>query len=367
MRLPYLTAGGIIAFALLFLCAVDLTSQEDKSARQKRIEEEIKRLRSEITELKASEKTTAQRVESLRLEQALHLREAERLGLEIEATETRIADLQAKEKEINESLVPRRAELGRILRRLYTSGKLSNRMLRLLLSMPDSEDVGLAYTYLSSLAEREQDFITGYLADLAALEEKRQELSQRKTELRELQVKERQASEEALQAEQEHSRLLAQIRSRLDNLMERLSKTEAGSPDIGFGAGKGRLIWPCRGDIVARFGLNYDRDYTVAFECDGIEIKARAGTPVLAVFDGKVVFADWIDERGNMVVLDHGRGYYTLYAHLAGFDVKLGGEVIEGQKIGSVGETGSIKGPILHFEIREFAKPQNPESWLKRY
>ena len=62
--------------------------------------------------------------------------------------------------------------------------------------------------------------------------------------------------------------------------------------------------------------------------------------------------------------LDHGKGYYTLYAHLAGFAVNLGDTVLAGRKIGSVGETGSLKGPILHFEIREFAKPQNPRSWL---
>ena len=355
-----------VLFAAIVLSVVLASSPRLEAGGQQDIEREIQRLRSEISALKASEKTTAQRIETLRLERTLHIREAERLAMEIPSVENRIAELGRQESDIEASLNRRREELGSVLRSLYINGRLSRRLLYSVLSMPEAGQVALAYTYMSALAQRERDFIDNYNADLQQLAAKRQELHGTRRKLMLLQNEERQASDSAMESEREHQRLLLQIRDRLDGLMEQLAKAVSGAPDIGFTARKGLLVWPSSGELVARFGRNQDRDYNVEFECDGIEIKAEAGTPVRAVHSGKVVFSDWIDERGNMVVLDHGRGYYTLYAHLAAFDVKLGDQVTEGQKLGTVGETGSLKGPILHFEIREFARALDPEQWLRR-
>jgi len=99
---------------------------------------------------------------------------------------------------------------------------------------------------------------------------------------------------------------------------------------------------------------------------DGIDISVPVGTPVRAVAKGRVDFAnDDYEGVGGMVVLNHGDGYYTIYSHLSDVNVSTGTEVQAGVVIGPSGETGSLKGPVLHFEVRKGSSPLNPESWLR--
>ena len=91
-----------------------------------------------------------------------------------------------------------------------------------------------------------------------------------------------------------------------------------------------------------------------------------SGTPVRAVAKGRVDAAnDDFEGIGGIVVLNHGDGYYTLYSHLSEVNVRSGQEVLPGATIGKVGDEGSLKGPMLHFEVRKGTSPQNPETWLR--
>src|SRR5262245_35253192 len=99
---------------------------------------------------------------------------------------------------------------------------------------------------------------------------------------------------------------------------------------------------------------------------DGIDISVPVGTAVRSVAKGRVDFAnDDYEGVGGMVVLNHGDGYYTIYSHLSDVSVSTGTEVQAGAVIGHSGETGSLKGPVLHFEVRKGATALNPESWLR--
>ena len=90
------------------------------------------------------------------------------------------------------------------------------------------------------------------------------------------------------------------------------------------------------------------------------------GTPVKAVAKGRVEYtSDSYASYGEIVILNHGDSYYALYAHLSDITVSVGQEVITGQTIGRSGETGSLKGPILHFEVRKGGTALNPEDWLQ--
>jgi len=99
---------------------------------------------------------------------------------------------------------------------------------------------------------------------------------------------------------------------------------------------------------------------------NGIDIKAPLGTPVHAVAKGKVVYNDRFLGYGNVVLVDHGKGYYTLYAHLQDIKVNLKDIVEKDQVVGSVGDTGSLEGPKLHFELRKNGKPVDPIPFLKK-
>lgn len=132
-----------------------------------------------------------------------------------------------------------------------------------------------------------------------------------------------------------------------------------------FLAFKGLLIMPVRGKIINLFGHYQNTKFNVTNFRSGIDIKAKRGESVLAVCAGKVLYASWFKGYGNMIIIDHGNSYYTLYAHVEETFKAKGDAVETGEVIATVGDTGSMIGPNLHFEIRHHGKPVDPLKWLK--
>lgn len=127
---------------------------------------------------------------------------------------------------------------------------------------------------------------------------------------------------------------------------------------------RGRLCAPAGGPITIGFGKRENpRFHTVTMQ-NGVEIGAAMGAPVRAVAPGVVRFAQWFRGYGNLVILEHDDGYYTVYAHLSSISAGVGEEVSAGQTIGHVGDTGSLGGASLYFEIRHHDAPLNPQEWL---
>jgi septal ring factor EnvC (AmiA/AmiB activator) len=118
--------------------------------------------------------------------------------------------------------------------------------------------------------------------------------------------------------------------------------------------------------VASAFGRQEHPKFRTVTYNRGIEISAAMGRPVLAVYDGTVLYADWFRGYGRLVILDHGGGYFTLYAHASELLVKVGDQVTRGQPIARVGDTGSLEGPQLYFEVRHRGKPQDPLAWLER-
>lgn len=137
------------------------------------------------------------------------------------------------------------------------------------------------------------------------------------------------------------------------------------SPDIPFSQLKGKLNWPTLGKVVSKFGLQRHKRLDTITENPGIEIESEEGSPVTAVGSGQVTRITWLRGYGNTVIIDHQEGYYTVYAHLVQITVREGQVVHDGDVIGRVGQTGSLEGPRLHFEIWAKREKQDPLSWLK--
>ena len=136
-------------------------------------------------------------------------------------------------------------------------------------------------------------------------------------------------------------------------------------PDKGLGAQKGRLSLPVKGNIVERFGRHKHPEFDSFTFSNGISVSAAAGTPIHAVFDGEVIFADYFKGYGNMIIVDHGGGFFSLYAHAASVVKKVGSKVARNDVLASVGDLDSSKGPLLYFEIRYQGKPVDPAPWFR--
>jgi septal ring factor EnvC (AmiA/AmiB activator) len=123
---------------------------------------------------------------------------------------------------------------------------------------------------------------------------------------------------------------------------------------------------PVKGSVISEYGPSTTGDYKSFTFQKGIDIKVERGEPVKSVFKGEVMFAQWLKGYGNLMIVDHGDNYYTLYAHVEEIFKQKGETVDTGEVIATAGDTGSIKGMCLHFEVRHHGKPVNPMKWLRK-
>lgn len=136
-------------------------------------------------------------------------------------------------------------------------------------------------------------------------------------------------------------------------------------PDRGFSSQKGRMSLPVRGEILESFGKHKHPEFDSYTFSKGLSISANAGTDIKVVYEGTVIFADYFKGFGNMVIVDHGGGYFTLYAHASRITKKVGAEVARHETVATVGDVDSSKGSILYFEIRYQGKPVDPAAWVR--
>jgi septal ring factor EnvC (AmiA/AmiB activator) len=239
-----------------------------------------------------------------------------------------------------------------------------------------------------------------YLEQILAHDEQvRQSLLEEKLRLKEIlvQLDAQQAQKKRLEADidaqiemlsrnrTDRSRVLTRIRSEkslqlaaiesmkaaaknLDQSVEKMvAHAETGNATgrlDSFSDFKGLLKMPISGKILCFFGPQKDTKFNVSVFRSGIDIQAQKGAVIRAVFAGRVLFADWFKGYGNMVIIDHGDGYYTVYAHLEELFKQKGFYVNTGEDIATVGDTASMDGPVLHFEVRHHGKPLDPMEWI---
>ncbi|NVM20648.1 MAG: peptidoglycan DD-metalloendopeptidase family protein [Desulfobacterales bacterium] len=144
------------------------------------------------------------------------------------------------------------------------------------------------------------------------------------------------------------------------------SDRAAPKPGV-FLALKGTLSMPVSGDLVGLFGPYVsEKHYNIKNFRKGVNFRANLGTPVRAVCNGQVIYADWFTGYGNIIIIDHGGHYYTLSAQLEQLFKKPGDTVRDREVIGTAGDTGTVNGRGLYFEIRHYGKPLDPVQWFKK-
>ncbi len=197
--------------------------------------------------------------------------------------------------------------------------------------------------------------LTGRMAEMRAQQARRETLLAEIRDKKSLQLA---AIESLRSAARELDRSVASLKSD--------PPPDAAPTEKSFGALKGLLMMPVEGKIVSFFGNYQDRRSKVTHIQSGINIKADRGEPIRAVFGGRTLYASWFKGFGNMLIIDHGDHYYTVYAHLEEQFKSAGDPVETGEVIATVGDTGAMAGAGLHFEIRHHGKPMNPMDWIKQ-
>ncbi len=149
----------------------------------------------------------------------------------------------------------------------------------------------------------------------------------------------------------------AALASKIQAAQQDAGQSAPGSTGTGAPSSSG-LIWPCDGPLVSPFGMRWGRMH------EGIDIGCAYGAPIRAAAAGTVIHAGWLGGYGNLVVLDHGNGLATAYAHASSILVSVGQSVAQGQTVSLVGSTGNSSGPHLHFEVRVNGQAVDPLGYL---
>jgi len=153
---------------------------------------------------------------------------------------------------------------------------------------------------------------------------------------------------------------LARSRAQLQAVASVLEEPEP----TGFGALRGKLPLPVPGNVEVAFGRLVHPKFNTVTVQKGLDIRAVAGATVKALAPGSVAWSGWLGGYGNLLVLDQGNGYHTIYAHLAEVLRPVGARVFPGEVVGTVGETGSLKGAYLYFEVRRRGLAVDPMPWV---
>jgi len=336
-------------------------------------------------------------IEEIEKNLASRQNELKRLQAELRAVSRDIDVVRREIDAVRREADARKAQIENRLRSLYKAGDIGT--LRVFFSSESFPQMTENMRYTRAVLDNDRRLVEEYrrkldhLASLESrLESKQKQLDgvnrQVVAKTREIQIEKEKKNQLLLKVREEKKGYQASIRElqanarRLQAMIERLEAAgrkrysttpdEKGGgvplspiPDKGFGAQRGRLKLPVAGTITTRYGRHKHPEFNSWTVSNGLSISAPAGAPVHAVFEGTVIYAGYFKGYGNMMIIDHGGGYYSLYAHNSSLLRKEGMTVARGDAIARVGDVDSSSGPKLYFEIRYQGRPVDPEAWVK--
>jgi septal ring factor EnvC (AmiA/AmiB activator) len=383
----FLMSCFIISFAEFALTADDATQKTKDLLDLKKDIEKIKKQKKGVIQKEQSLVTEIKKIDSnlnaKEKELDIYSKDLDKSGKELKIIESNLTMAQRNLKQTQEMLNSR-------LRAMYKLGYHDQRVsyLNLLIDSNNISDITSRYTYITSIAKADKNLLdkaSKQKMDVThqknMVEEKKQQIVNNKLETEKVKndiLNKKQTQKEnlnkVLKSKDELTKAQIELESsinRLERLITQLKKnqdqdvpsakknynkkTYTDSGD-GLGGQIGRLLWPTSGEIIEN----------QAPSMKGVTIKADRGASIKCVDNGIVDHARWFDGigYGNMIIINHGNNYRTLYAHASKILIKEGQEVSKGQIIGEVGDTGSLNGTSLYFEVWRGTEALPTRRWL---
>jgi len=373
----------IIKFLAIFL----LFSSGSLAQRQtdiRAVQQELQKLEAELKSKNLREKTLFTQVEDLEREIGLRQKLIDALETERRTKERAIASKESSLRELNRTREGLQAIIRERTIRIYKRGRMGEWEALFVMKSLNQLMVWLKYNKrifdndrrnLQRLMQTKQKILDETAALQHELEEKERLIRVKSNEAEKLETQKMSRGDLLSQVRKDQQSLQEQIRLKRIayqtirgeiNRREATKKTAAVTSEEGrrFAALKGKMTWPVKGQIVTRYGTNKIPNTKVELYNPGIEIKATDRDAVHSVSAGTVMRIDWLPGMGNMLLINHGGGYYTVYAHLDAVLVYEGQQIGSGEMIGYVGDRHGLYGSNLHFEIWKERDHQNPETWL---
>jgi len=359
-------------------------ADSERRADLDRLQRRIGSLQSRLAESEKKEATLAEELKRLELKLEIATREGELLAATREEFAGRLAAVSQDRVRASAAAVQARDALVMRARLLQRFGRYG--YFRVLLSADDVPALLDSIERLDSLARRDGRLVLQHREAEARLRGDVAREEALKAEIDRLYARSRQEETRVASLKTEREHLLARERdqsarerrevsqltdkaTRLERLLETLARQSTGEQPVDPAGGirpwKGVLDWPARGTIVETFGRHRHPKFDTWTVSNGVAVAVPLATPVRAVYAGKAVYAQWLSEYGNLVILDHGDGMLTLYAWLQAVSVRAGVPVAVGTEVGLAGYGPGRDEPGLYFEVRDRQKAMDPVAWLR--
>ncbi|HPC36564.1 MAG TPA: peptidoglycan DD-metalloendopeptidase family protein [Candidatus Marinimicrobia bacterium] len=393
----------LIIIALLFFCPVlahlqekDLDqSIEYQSEQLQKIRKEIHNHKNDLKKAESKEKSILTQIDETERSISLTEKLIAQLNREQIQKEREIAQIERSIQQLETDLNTLKNNFAKRLVYLYKNGKYND--LELILTAKSINQAFYRYKYLRILADIDRNTCNIIRKNISSINQQKQQLNQelrnkdkiineKKDLMANLQQQKRRHNVQLAKARQDKSNIAAQIKEKeknaaeISNLIANLEKEREKrnkelerqralsgvSEPNPFLANQGELIWPAKGEIVSRFGIQQHPTLKTITDNPGIDIKVKLGTPVVSILDGVITTITYIRGFGNTIIIDHGSGFYSVYSHVENIRVAENDYVTANSVIADVGQSGSLSGPLLHFEIWRNKTKLNPEEWLNK-
>ena len=392
----------------IFIISITFFSLAFTQRTQRDFERELKAQNSAIQSLKDEIETTKKRINSENKKEKSSVRKVSNLSEEIGLLQKLVKELVKEEKllmtdisrmerKINESennLEELRKLYAKRLAMMYKKGQISN-LERVLSSTSWRQAIYRSkYLKIISKIDREtHDTIRSLLIEVgkqklaleSALRKKRYLKREREKTLSQVRSKKKKEQRELTRIRKSQKELknylsekqvgmnqleviIKKIREDIARLEreERIRKQQMALSSKEFPKLKGQISWPAEGRVAAKFGRQWNPKLKTTTENPGIDIKGKPGSEIRSVLGGVVTTITFIRGYGTTIIIDHGSGFYTVYSHVTNVETNVDSQVNSGDVIAYMGDSGSINGSQLHFEIWGEGKKLNPENWLKK-
>jgi septal ring factor EnvC (AmiA/AmiB activator) len=367
----------------VLLCGTSLAGAKDRAVELEGLRDAIHDSRGRVVEHEAGERAILEQLEEVDRRLQTVARDRNAASRDVKSARARLAELEPKLAAAKKEHVGTQQVLSARAVALYRGGEIGP--VRVIFSASSLPDVLLRAKLLRVLVKHDAELVTRFGEERARLESLQdratQAVADRKDggarltrlagELRVEQKGKRGLLTRLRQDRTSERRLLLELEQAAQALEETIRTLGAdadragqGVAASGFAGRRGELAPPVVAQVIEPFGPVIDPEFKTATFRSGVDFAAPAGTSVRSVASGIVRFSGWFRGYGRIVIVDHGDAFHSISGHLNEIYVEVGDPVEEGQALGTVGETGSLGGPSLYFELRRDGEPVDPEPWL---
>jgi septal ring factor EnvC (AmiA/AmiB activator) len=356
------------------------TLLKDEQAELKILRKKIAQQENEISKVGKKESAVLKNLRKIGSQLKLKKRELEIYKWNFKNNQKKISSLEPRLKKAEQKIKSHKKILGLRLRSIYKEGPMFP--LRVAFSSNNVTDLMQRIKYTDLIAQQDSQMLQEYLKKLEKIKLDKSSLYKVRAKLVSLKKNTVSKKREIEKTKKEKSVYLKKIKRKknlsvkvrkellaasnnLNSLIDKLLMKLVSGEGLDISDKKGRLKLPLKGRILNKFGRQRVKEYESYIVYNGINVKARRGTPVQAVFDGKVLYTGELEGYGNLVIVGHGKEYHSLYGHLDSIKVAANKVVKTGEVIALSGDSGSLEGETLYFELRKNGKPIEPVRWFR--